>query len=842
MRAPTSTSLRRTLILATAGLLAFACGGGADTPAPVPDAAPASAPPQDPTAWVRALAADLPAALRARVAAAESVRDAMRRISGVKRLDIRQPVALERLYAAEGAGLRYMGEDAPTPLGEHLMARMGGIKADGLDPAVFHADDLDRAAKRMRALRAEVDALPRPPAPTEAEVARLIELARTLPAGAGERALLDRIVAADGPLPAWAAYSPAFETAQKAVVEARVRIEARLADGLLHYMAVMAFGNLTSEARAARRAVAAAAPAPATAAPSDGPGAATEEHGGAGSDTDDDEVAAPISAPPGTTLPPILADRKAFLAERLATRAAAATDAAGIDAIFTEATPRHPQYALLKAALARYRAVGDEGFIEVKPRAGLALGSSGALVEKLQKRLAQEGLFTGTPNGAFDAATEAAVQRFQRAHRLEATGRMGERTWDELEVPLVRRVKNLDRALDALRGSKIDEEDFFVLVNIPDFKLQVWREGKRILENKVVVGKASGTVCDEKTRHLTLAYATPRLSAEMSQLVIAPYWLVTKDIKEKEYDPQRARDPQFYERNGYEVIDRGSPNEWVRQLPSPANSLGLVKMLFPNQFAVYIHDTPQKQYFEQSYRAASHGCVRLDQPQQLAQLVLEHDGQWDAAKFEQLRGEWEAMGRLLKPYDPDKFRKAQSKALDLQTEIPLKDPIPVHLEYYTAQVADDGTVEFLHDLYGHDIHKWSPKNAPACVPESQSAREGTENVSDEVDHLESQAVALGKRIDGLPKHIAKLQVGDKDAKFLAARAKGLSTFVESQKTYAETVRKAQAKVEKALERNDGKWTRELQAEAVKVKRLVDGLRKANDRAKTLCEDVERRGR
>ena len=835
VRPPRSRALCFTALLALA--LGSACGGGEGPARPV-DAAVAP-PVPDPTPWVRALAARLPAALRAHVSALEPVGAQLRRTIAARRLDFYQSPAIERLYAGPEADFRFVTLDGLTPLGAALRAKLDKLKEDALDPADFHGDDLPKTLKRFQATLAEVAAVPMPPALTEPELQRLVEFARALPNGGDEKTLVERLLRPDGPLPAWAAAYPALETAQKASDEARARLEARLADAVLKFAAVMHPGNLTSEERAARRAVVPASPvAPATDGIPEGP--APAEHGGAGDDSGD-SASAPISAPPGTDLPPILADRKSFLAERLAALVAEMKDAAAIDALWVAAQPTHPQYAPLKAALARYRAVGDEGFLEVKPRAAFGPGSRGEVVATLQKRLAQEGLFTLPATGTFDAATETAVRRFQRAHRLEESGRMDKRTWDEVEVPLGRRVRAIDRALDNVRASKIDEDPFFVLVNIPNFRLQAWRDGKVALDHKVVVGKPAGVVCDERTRRLTPQYATPRLSAEISRIVVAPYWLVTKDIKEKEYDPQRARDPEFYQRNGYEVIHSGTPREWVRQLPSPANSLGFVKLLFPNQFAVYIHDTPQKHFFEQSYRAASHGCVRLDDPQKLAQMVLESDGQWDPEQFSRLNADWQGMGRLLKPYDPDKYRRALAKGLQLQTEITLKTPVPVHLEYYTAQVADDGVVEFLQDLYGHDVYRWSPRNAKSCVPETQQAREGAGDLSDAIDRMERESIALGARIGGLPKHIAKLEGGDKDAKFLAARAKGLSTFVASQKTYAESIRRHHTVVKASLEKRKGEWTRELQAEAVKVKRLVDGFQKANDRTRKLCDEVERRG-
>lgn len=821
-------------------LAAVGCGGES-TPAPAPDATAQAAPVADPAAAVRALVAELPRALRRHAASAEPPVAGIRRAWEARKIDLYEAAVVERLYAREDAGYRYVGDEGLTPLGARLVEALSeeNLKAEGLNPTHFHMDGMEKLRKRLTSALAEAAAVPVPAPPAEAEIAALLELSRTLPAGPADdplRPLVARIAAPDGPLPAWAAALPALAAAQKTVDEARARVEIRLADALSHYLDVMAPGNLASEERAARRALAAAAPAPASEAPEGSdPSQATAERGGSGS-----AAPAPVSAAAGAPMPPILADRAGYLVLHLATLVEGIATPADLDAMLAKAPPRHPQYAPLRAALDRYRAVADVGFLKVE-RGALGPGSGGPNVTALQERLAQEGLFTLPATGRFDAATEAAVRRFQTAHRLEETGSMNKRTWDELEVPVGRRLRAIDRALDTLRQSKVDDETYFILVNIPDFHLEVWRDGKRVVRKKVAVGKTGGTVCDEKTRRLAPAYATPRLAAEMSKVVIAPYWLVTKDIKEKEYDPLRARDPLFYEKNGYEVIDRGRGGEWVRQLPSPANSLGFVKLLFPNEHAVYIHDTPQKHYFEQRFRAVSHGCVRLEKPEELAQIVLENDGQWDAETFQRLRGEWEGMARLLKPYDEGNYRRALRKAMDLQTEIRLKNPVPVNLEYYTAQVADDGVVEFLHDLYGHDVGRWSARNAPACVPESVQARQNTEDLHDEIDRLEREAVGLGNRIEALSKYLGRLRDGDKDEKFLAARAKGLSDFVASQKTYATTLRAAHDKVQQALEKRKGEWSKELQGEAVKVKRLVDGFKKSNDRAKKLCEEIEKRG-
>ena len=216
-----------------------------------------------------------------------------------------------------------------------------------------------------------------------------------------------------------------------------------------------------------------------------------------------------------------------------------------------------------------------------------------------------------------------------------------------------------------------------ILVNIPEMRLDVY-EGEQVpVSMKVVVGK-------QDTQ-------TPIFNDEMTHLVFSPYWNVPPSIAQNETLPSVLRDPGFLERNNMEVVD-GSGNRVdpssvdlanpsayrFRQRPGSDNSLGLVKFMFPNQFNVYLHDTPADSLFDRAARSFSHGCVRVAEPLALAEYVLRDQPEWDRARIEQAMHAGE------------------------EKHVKLKTPIPVYLGYWTARVRPDGIVQFRKDVYGID--------------------------------------------------------------------------------------------------------------------------------------------
>lgn len=224
-----------------------------------------------------------------------------------------------------------------------------------------------------------------------------------------------------------------------------------------------------------------------------------------------------------------------------------------------------------------------------------------------------------------------------------------------------------------------------ILVNIPAFHLAAREDRRTVLDMKVVVGEPD-------TEH-----RTPIFSGEMATVVFSPYWNVPDSIVEGETAPAAARDPSFLERNNIEILrqsnGRSAPVDprsvdWddeselkqllFRQRPGPGNALGHVKFLFPNPFNVYLHDTPADALFARRGRALSHGCIRLEQPEALAQYVLRDAPEWDDARIQ------EAM------------HSGNEK------HVALKEKIPVHIVYFTAWPTEDGSFDTWPDVYGYD--------------------------------------------------------------------------------------------------------------------------------------------
>jgi len=229
-----------------------------------------------------------------------------------------------------------------------------------------------------------------------------------------------------------------------------------------------------------------------------------------------------------------------------------------------------------------------------------------------------------------------------------------------------------------------------ILVNVPAFYMAAREGGKPVLEMKVIVG--------------TPENATPIFSGQMETVVFSPYWNVPDSIAEGETAPAAARDPGFLQRQNIEILRRtGSGTEPVdpasvnwddpdavkalafRQKPGAKNALGHVKFLFPNPFNVYLHDTPADGLFGRAGRALSHGCVRLERPEELARYTLRDKTEWTD-------------GRIKEAMDAGE-----------EKHVALKAKIPVHIVYFTAWPKGDGDVELFDDIYGLDATQWASK-------------------------------------------------------------------------------------------------------------------------------------
>lgn len=256
----------------------------------------------------------------------------------------------------------------------------------------------------------------------------------------------------------------------------------------------------------------------------------------------------------------------------------------------------------------------------------------------------------------YDTRVASAVADFQRANGLPANGALTARTIALLSGGDPARLeREILASMEKWRWAPRDMGRTHIEVNIPDFRARLVRDGKTVHAMRVIVGKAETP--------------TPVFSDSMSYMVVNPSWHIPQSIVRK----QLAQDPGYYARNGYEVVRRGK-NVFVRQPPGPRNALGAVKFMFPNDHAVYLHDTPARRLFSASKRAFSHGCVRVEQPFRFAEALLPETG-WSEKRLRALLGRGERTIRF-------------------------NENVPVHLMYFTAFVDDEGKMQLRDDLYG----------------------------------------------------------------------------------------------------------------------------------------------
>ncbi|EJW13514.1 hypothetical protein A33M_3498 [Rhodovulum sp. PH10] len=355
----------------------------------------------------------------------------------------------------------------------------------------------------------------------------------------------------------------------------------------------------------------------------------------------------------------ILYETKAPAADAVLDKLATADDARAALAGYL---PQHPAYKALKAKLAALR---GETADEDPPLADGPLmreGTEDERVPGLRKRLG----VTGEGN-LYDAALADAVKAFQKKHGLRPDGLVGRNTIEAINGPSDARTADIIVAnLERWRWIDHDLGKAYVMVNIPDYTLKVYDHGAVKWKTRIVVGKPSK--------------ATPLLSETMKYITVNPTWNVPPSIVYNEYLPALQQDPTVLERMGLKVTYRRDGSVHVSQPPGAANALGRIRFNFPNKFLVYQHDTPDKYLFSKSRRAYSHGCMRVQDPDEYAEVLL-------------------SIALPKENYTAARIRKMYGSG---ETNINLPKPIPVHLTYQTAFVDEHGELQLRDDVYGRD--------------------------------------------------------------------------------------------------------------------------------------------
>ena len=359
--------------------------------------------------------------------------------------------------------------------------------------------------------------------------------------------------------------------------------------------------------------------------------------------------------------------------------------------------PAQPQFELLRKKLIELRGGGQDVPAEDKPTVmipngpALKFGVVDSQVALLRTRLE---IPEGQNPNLYDEAVLKAVKQFQADHNTAPDGVVGPGTRRVLNQPHLRNVGSPSQInaillnMERWRWLPHDQGSFYVQVNIPEFMLRVYKDGEVFHTTRVVVGKP-----DKQT---------PIFANEMQTVVFGPYWNVPTSIKVEEIRPYVRPDGGWFGGGGWNTtvfqrhdlrIKYGGrevdPNslDWNRvdirnlhlyQPPGPRNVLGRVKFVFPNKHDVYMHDTPQKHLFAKEVRAESHGCMRVQNPDQLAAVIMSHDQNWSQAR---------TMSAIENGYDQ---------------QIALHRKVPVYITYFTLRVNDDGSISTFRDLYGHD--------------------------------------------------------------------------------------------------------------------------------------------
>ncbi|AEU34574.1 L,D-transpeptidase family protein [Granulicella mallensis] len=388
-------------------------------------------------------------------------------------------------------------------------------------------------------------------------------------------------------------------------------------------------------------------------------------------------------------------DLPAFLSGQVA-------DSADVSGAIATVEPQNAMYVALQKGLAQYLELAKQQAANPQPplpslgatgAKSIVQGGSYAALPQLLARLQLEGDVTATDTDtaaasdtagprSYNAELVAAVKHYQQRHGLTADGKLTQSTIDSLNVPMEVRVQQLNNSLERWRWMPDNFINPRVLVNLPEFVVRAYDPDHSVaFKMKIVDGEAKGN------------HDTPMFVRSMRYVVFRPYWNVPPSIIKKELLPHIQRSgigylaDKGYEvaRNdgtvvtGYTAHDIEHLRYIVRQKPGPKNSLGLVKFLFPNEYDVYMHSTPELPLFNLTRRDRSHGCVRLEHADQMAAWVLQGQGDWDE----------------------DKISEAMNGDKDNKT-VNLKTTLPVIIGYFTATADEDNSIHFFSDLYGYD--------------------------------------------------------------------------------------------------------------------------------------------
>ena len=330
--------------------------------------------------------------------------------------------------------------------------------------------------------------------------------------------------------------------------------------------------------------------------------------------------------------------------------------------------PVNEQYKLMNKELKKYDDIEKSASwnsILLGKRKFYKQGDTALAIKQVKQRLIAFGDYTGTDTSQiFTNTFIAAIKQAQKRFGYKQEGNINASLIKELNVPVKARIEQLLINMERMRWMPKEPAGNRIVVNIPEFKMHVFENSKKVFDINIVVGTAANN--------------TVIFNDVLKYVVFSPYWNVPRSIVRKEILPAMNRNPNYLRNKNMEQtgVSNGLPE--IRQKPGGSNALGKVKFIFPNSYNIYFHDTPAKSLFNNENRAFSHGCIRLEEPVKMAEYLLRNQPEWTPAKI--------------------------SEAMNASKEkwVTLKENTPVLITYFTCWVSNDGLLNFRDDIYGHD--------------------------------------------------------------------------------------------------------------------------------------------
>ena len=395
--------------------------------------------------------------------------------------------------------------------------------------------------------------------------------------------------------------------------------------------------------------------------------------------------------------------------------------------------PKSNRYKNLQAALKYYNNFKDLKWSEIPiPDKKIELGARDSLIALVIQRLialeyVDTSKFQLEDPFVYNSAIVEYVKRFQRNYGLNDDGVIGKNTIERLNTAPQQYIDKIKINLERFRWNDYPDTAQYVIVNIPDFRLFIVDSGKVVYNTKVCTGRKRPANYEnqlkryKKTKKLADKpedWETPIMSSEFSYLVLNPTWSVPESIIREEIFQKVSEDSSYLLSHNFKIYldtteidpmevklsDLSSEEIQYKivQDPGAGNALGKIKFLFNNRFGVYLHDTPTRPPFSYSNRAVSHGCVRVEKPMPLAEFLLKGNPKWNMDFLKIEIGQKVEDKSKISEYKKVREKLRRNKKDNKTTEILLSKKIPLYIDYYTAWVDEDGTINFRDDVYNKD--------------------------------------------------------------------------------------------------------------------------------------------